>query len=322
MPAMSTTRTARALGAELPDPVRTRVVALAADVLPAGRRAARAAAQGGGFAPAAPRPAGRHRDRRRARGRRRLPRAGRPPRSRAARRTLAAALADGRGPAAADPVERRGAGLADAPRGLGGGLSTTPCAGWPRPRRRARRRRSSTAADRRRDAEQALRDLRAAHRAQLEELKAENTTLRRKLGEARAAERAAGPTAEEATSRRARRPGAGRGRARRRPGRGAAPAARPGRASSRPRRSRPRAATAHRPGRGDAPRPAAPRHLIDAAPGLRRELALPAATGTPGTGSRRRSPRRPARPVAGAAAPRPGEPGAAGAATWRCRGRG
>ncbi|MBB6626423.1 NYN domain-containing protein [Nocardioides sp. KIGAM211] len=40
------------------------------------------------------------------------------------------------------------------------------------------------------DVEQAARDQRALHRAQVDELKGENTTLRRKLGEARATERA------------------------------------------------------------------------------------------------------------------------------------
>jgi len=47
-------------------------------------------------------------------------------------------------------------------------------------------------------AEQALRDARAKARAQVEEYKAENATLRRKLGESRSTERRARETAEEA----------------------------------------------------------------------------------------------------------------------------
>ena len=48
------------------------------------------------------------------------------------------------------------------------------------------------------DAEQALRDARARHREQLEEYKSENASLRRKLGESRAAHRADRERAEEA----------------------------------------------------------------------------------------------------------------------------
>ncbi|MDI6908953.1 NYN domain-containing protein [Nocardioides sp.] len=48
------------------------------------------------------------------------------------------------------------------------------------------------------DAEQTVRDLRAAHRSQVDEYKTENAALRRKLGDARAAEREARATADEA----------------------------------------------------------------------------------------------------------------------------
>ena len=48
------------------------------------------------------------------------------------------------------------------------------------------------------DAEQTVRDLRAAHRAQVEEYTSENASLRRKLGDTRAAERAARAAADEA----------------------------------------------------------------------------------------------------------------------------
>jgi predicted RNA-binding protein with PIN domain len=52
--------------------------------------------------------------------------------------------------------------------------------------------------DRTEAAEQALRDARAKARAQVEDFKAENATLRRKLGESRSSERQARETAEEA----------------------------------------------------------------------------------------------------------------------------
>ena len=48
-------------------------------------------------------------------------------------------------------------------------------------------------------ADQAVRELKAQHRAQLDEYKAENTSLRRKLGESRAAERATRAALEETT---------------------------------------------------------------------------------------------------------------------------
>jgi predicted RNA-binding protein with PIN domain len=48
------------------------------------------------------------------------------------------------------------------------------------------------------EADQAVRELRAAHRAQVEEYKAENASLRRKLGDTRAAEKEARSAAEEA----------------------------------------------------------------------------------------------------------------------------
>jgi predicted RNA-binding protein with PIN domain len=50
------------------------------------------------------------------------------------------------------------------------------------------------------DAEQAMRDLRAAHRAQVDEYKADNASLRRKLGDTRAAEREARTLAQEAVA--------------------------------------------------------------------------------------------------------------------------
>ncbi|MGZ4450696.1 MAG: NYN domain-containing protein [Nocardioides sp.] len=52
--------------------------------------------------------------------------------------------------------------------------------------------------DRAEQAEQAVRDLRARHRGQVDELKADNSSLRRKLGESRVAERTARADAEAA----------------------------------------------------------------------------------------------------------------------------
>jgi predicted RNA-binding protein with PIN domain len=50
------------------------------------------------------------------------------------------------------------------------------------------------------DAEQSVRELRVAHRAQIEEYKAENASLRRKLGDTRATEREARAAAEDAAA--------------------------------------------------------------------------------------------------------------------------
>ncbi|WP_243060343.1 NYN domain-containing protein [Nocardioides sp. SR21] len=50
------------------------------------------------------------------------------------------------------------------------------------------------------DAEQSVRELKAAHKAQLDEIKGENTSLRRKLGDTRVSEREARAAAEEAAA--------------------------------------------------------------------------------------------------------------------------
>ena len=108
------------------------------------------------------------------------------------------------------------------------------------------------------DAEQAVRDLRTRNRAQVDEYKTENASLRRKLGESRAAERAARAAARGAAA--GGRGAAGRGRdPGREPGQGAAPAARP----ARPARGGGVGGPARGPvgpGRGVAARAAAARH--------------------------------------------------------------
>ena len=127
----------------------------------------------------------------------------------------------------------------------------------------------------------AERDQRVRHRARSTKLKAENADLRRKLGETRAAERAA------------------RERADARPRRW--PSARARRRGARPRRPRRRSAgwraqaeelrgRGHRAGGGTRARSATRRRcgpgccwtrVVEAAAGLRRELALPRASGAP-----------------------------------------
>jgi predicted RNA-binding protein with PIN domain len=129
-------------------------------------------------------------------------------------------------------------------------------------------------------AEQAVRDLRARHRDEVALLKAENTTLRRKLGEARAALRQARSTADDA--------GTAADELR---GRAEAAAAL---AEKELRRLRSQVARLEDEARADRRAGRAEREetslrarllldaLIDAANGLRRELALPPSSGAPG----------------------------------------
>jgi predicted RNA-binding protein with PIN domain len=129
------------------------------------------------------------------------------------------------------------------------------------------------------EAEQAVRELRAQNRAQVDELKSENATLRRKLGESRAAERAARAAADEV---------AGRADAELSDARAALAAQ-----DKELRRLRARVAeleseatTERRTARSDRDEVTLRARLlldtvIDAASGLRRELALPAVPGAP-----------------------------------------
>jgi predicted RNA-binding protein with PIN domain len=129
-------------------------------------------------------------------------------------------------------------------------------------------------------AEQSVKDLRTAHKAALEELKAENSALRRKLGEARAAARKTAAEFADAIA------VAEQGRSR------ASSALQAAEAESRRLRGQVEelqtAVTAARrearSGRDDATLRARIllETLIDAGQGLRRELALPAVSGTPG----------------------------------------
>ncbi|WKN50018.1 NYN domain-containing protein [Nocardioides sp. Arc9.136] len=129
-------------------------------------------------------------------------------------------------------------------------------------------------------ADRAAREQRAMHRAQLDEVKAENTTLRRRLGEARAAERAARAAGEQAAAEVA---------ALRRDA-GDLTAAQ----EKEVRRLRARVAELEAGTSADRRAVRAERDeatvrarvlletVIDAAAGLRRELALPTVTGAPG----------------------------------------
>src|SRR4051794_22915553 len=130
------------------------------------------------------------------------------------------------------------------------------------------------------DAEQATRELRAAHRVQVEEHKAENAALRRKLGDTRAAERAARAAAEEAAVARERAEAAAEERC-----------AGLEKENRRLRAQVERFETEVSQGRRDAcsERDEATLRarvlletVVDAAAGLRRELALPALPGSPG----------------------------------------
>ncbi|MDN4160717.1 NYN domain-containing protein [Nocardioides abyssi] len=171
--------------AQLPEPVRARVVALTADTLPALGQLPPALRRVATFAPAR--------------------------RARLGATAIATALGDD------DLRSRVAAHLAVEPPGLASAADRAALAwllrtgGWEEdlagalaevapagPSREetevARLRGKLDAADR------AARELRAMHRAQLEELKTENTTLRRRLGEARASERTARAASESAAA--------------------------------------------------------------------------------------------------------------------------
>ncbi|MCW2766596.1 MAG: hypothetical protein JWO11_2555 [Nocardioides sp.] len=130
------------------------------------------------------------------------------------------------------------------------------------------------------EVEQAVRELRARHRAQVDEYKSENTALRRKLGESRSAERAARDAVEDRTSQAEEALGEAR----------AALAAQ----EKELRRLRTQvvqweaeATAGRRAARSDRDEASLRARIlldtvIDAASGLRRELALPAVPGAPG----------------------------------------
>lgn len=129
------------------------------------------------------------------------------------------------------------------------------------------------------ESEQAQRDLRSAHRAQLEELKAQNTQLRRKLGDTRVSEREARAIAEDAVA-------AARAAEAEAEERCAALEKENRRLRGQVERLEAEAARSRRDARSDRDEATLRARLlldtvIDAATGLRRELALPALPGSP-----------------------------------------
>jgi predicted RNA-binding protein with PIN domain len=250
--------------ADLPEPVRIRVVALTADVLPDVPKLPPAVRRVAGFAPAR--------------------------RARLGATAIAEALADDelrervgtqvaarRAPDTSDPAadaalhwltrpEDWEEGFADAVRRV----AERPEPAEGRAEREVERLRARLA-----DAEQAVRELRTAHKAQLDEVKADNTALRRKLGDTRVAEKEARAAAEEAAA-------AGRAAGER--------TAALERENRRLRAQVERLEEDAREGRRDARTERDEATLrarilletvIDAAAGLRRELALPQVSGSP-----------------------------------------
>lgn len=125
------------------------------------------------------------------------------------------------------------------------------------------------------EAERSVRELRAAHKAQLDEVKADNAALRRKLGDTRAAQRAAREEAEQA-----------RDELRAAQERDAATDKENRRLRTRVERLEAEAGQARRAVRSERDEVTLRARVlldtvIDAAAGLRRELALPAVTGAP-----------------------------------------
>ena len=177
---------------DLPVAVRTRVVAVVASVLPEVTGLPPALRRVAGFAPAR--------------------------RARLGGTAIAAALADPdlRERASHQVATQRAAEVAALREGGSGDALEDAALGWLlRPRgwtrrlddavstvaareQSAERSREARLTERVEQAEQALREVRASHRAQLDEQKSENATLRRRLGETRAAERAVREELEQA----------------------------------------------------------------------------------------------------------------------------
>jgi len=130
------------------------------------------------------------------------------------------------------------------------------------------------------DAEQAIRELKAAHRGQLDEVKGENTSLRRKLGDTRTAERDARAAAEQAATDLARAESDAEERS-------SALEKENRRLRAQLERAESEAAQGRRDARSDRDEATLRARVlletvIDAASGLRRELALPSMSGSPG----------------------------------------
>jgi predicted RNA-binding protein with PIN domain len=251
--------------ADLPEAVRARIVALTADVLPDVPRLPPAVRRVAGFAPAR--------------------------RARLGATAIAEALADDElrervgtqvaarpGPDATDPVGEAAHRWLTRPEGWEEGVTDAlrrvavrPEPADDRSAREVERLRARLA-----DAERTLREQRAEHKAQLDEVKAANTALRRKLGEARASERAARATVEEAAA--AERSATERAAALERENR---------RLRGQVERLEEEAREERREARSERDEATLRARIlletvIDAAAGLRRELALPQVSGAPG----------------------------------------
>jgi predicted RNA-binding protein with PIN domain len=129
------------------------------------------------------------------------------------------------------------------------------------------------------DADQAMRELRASHRAQLQELKSENASLRRKLGDTRASEGEAKVAAQRAADALAEERGSAEARV-------SSLEKETRRLRAQLERWEAEATQSRREARSDRDEATLRARLlletvIDAATGLRRELALPSITGTP-----------------------------------------
>lgn len=260
---------------ELPDDVRNRVLALTADALPSVPRLPAPVRKVADFAPAR--------------------------RARLGGTLLAGSLGDDdfrervatqvaatlpapfpdltAAPADSDPVEVAALAWLLRPEGwqqlLTGALERVPTRTGPDPEVEAERWRAKAEA-----AEQALREARAKHREGLADLKAENASLRRKLGETRVALRDAAAAADEASSAadRARREVEGATSAQDKEIR---------QLRAQVERLQAEAQAGRRTVRADRDEATLRARLlldtvIDAAAGLRRELSLPAAAGAPG----------------------------------------
>ncbi|GAA4366739.1 NYN domain-containing protein [Nocardioides caricicola] len=254
--------------ADLPEPVRARVVALTADVLPDVPKPPAPVRRVATFAPAR--------------------------RAKLGGTAIAEALADddfrshvgtqvaARAGAATDPAGEaaqawltRPEGWEDAVAEAVRRVAAQPDPAGDRAEREVERLRQRLA-----DAEQSVRELKAAHRAQLDEMKGENTTLRRKLGDTRVSEREARAAAEEAAAAQAKAESAADERC-------AALEKENRRLRAQLERVESEVAQGRRDARSERDEATLRARVlletvIDAANGLQRELALPQVSGSPG----------------------------------------
>lgn len=256
--------------ADLPEPVRTRVVALTADALPDVAKLPPAVRRVAAFAPA----------RRSRLGGKAIAEALADDEFRERVATQVAARAATRTTAEpADPAATAALQWLTRPDGWEDGFADAVRRAAERPDPGIDPRELERLRARLADAEQAVRDLRSAQRVRLDEVKAENTTLRRRLGGTRAAEKEAQVAAEQAVAER-----------------DAATAAADDRCAALEKENRrlrgqvERLETDATRGRRDARSERDDATLrarvlletvIDAATGLRQELALPAVSGSP-----------------------------------------